>query len=55
MYELKRDDVLDDYSRFLKVERGLSEKTIHQHTTMLQVFLDRYEQILPARDLAREF
>ncbi|SFF87546.1 integrase/recombinase XerD [Halopelagius inordinatus] len=55
MYELKRDDVLDDYRRFLKVERGLSEKTIHQHATMLQVFLDRYEQIRPAQELAKEF
>ncbi|SFR38534.1 integrase/recombinase XerD [Halogeometricum rufum] len=55
MYELKRDDVLDDYRRFLKVERGLNETTIEQHTTMLRVFLDRYEQIRPPQELAKEF
>ena len=45
MYENKRDDVLDGFRRHLKVDHGLSEKTIQQHVQMVGVSLDRTRDV----------
>lgn len=55
MYETKRDDVLEDFRRYLKIEQGLSEKTINEHETMVAVFLDRQQTVHPDQRAAKKF
>ncbi|POG53816.1 tyrosine-type recombinase/integrase [Haloferax marisrubri] len=55
MYETKRDDVLTDFARYLKIDQGLGEKTVNQHKMMAAVFLDAYQDIRPSPDEAKEF
>lgn len=55
MYEIKRDDVLDDFRRYLKVDQGLNAKTVDQHQIMATVFLDYCEDILPEQERAKDF
>ena len=55
MYEFQRNNVLDGFQRHLKLEHGLSKKTIDQHATMAGVFLDRVEEIHPDQSQAKAF
>lgn len=53
MYEMKREDVLRDFRRFLKVRMGLDEKTVEDHAYMAGKFLDRFEEVIPDKEKAR--
>lgn len=55
MYETKRDDILEDFRRYLKIEEGLSEKTIDEHETMVAVYLDEQQTVHPDQQTAKQF
>lgn len=54
MYELNKKDVLEDFRRFLRVEKGLSPKTVSEHTYMAEKYIDFCEKIIPDIDKAKD-
>ncbi len=55
MFDLRRDDALDDFQRHLKIKQVLSQKTIDKHVLAVKNYLDYCEEILPDTDKALDY
>lgn len=55
MQQRRPADVLDDFRRYLKIEEGLSERTIDQHETMAGKFVEQAGEVVPDHEIAKAF